>query len=160
MAKEKSPFHLLLIENGIAADLLKTLLDGHEAAVKLVTDANAEEIKKLKTDYDSKIDSLKTAHTDKISELTTDHAAATSELEERLAELIAKVEQTERITLGTFTAKNKKTYKFQDGILEFKFARSGETVPSLFVTKEALEDKVLMEELISIGAGFIEEVKS
>jgi vacuolar-type H+-ATPase subunit E/Vma4 len=133
MAKEKSPYHQLLIDNGLTAEPLKIVLDAHESAIKAVTDSTQEEITKLK--------------------------AEKSFLEEKVAALSEKVEQTERVTPGTYPAKNKKIYKFQNGTLEFVYARNGSAAQK-FVTKEAINDAALMEELISIGAGFIEEVES
>lgn len=128
----------MLIDSKIDAELIKTILSAHEADVKSVTDSKNAEIETLKTDHESE----------------------TSDLQSKLEELTSKIETTERITKGTYAAKNKKVYKFKDGVLDFRFKSESATEAEDFETKEALKNKALMEELISIGAGFIEEVKS
>lgn len=163
MAKQKTPFHQLLIDNGLTTEVTTIVLTALDAELKTLNESIAAEIAKMKADHEIVIAKLNADHEIAIKEATELNGILTgekSELEQKVAELSSKMEQTERITIGTYKAKNKKTYKFQNGILEFVFARSGSAAAEKILTKEALKDAALMEELISIGAGFIEEVES
>lgn len=158
MAKnnQKTAFHELLISNGVVADVLTIILTAHEAELKSITDSKNGEIETLKTEHSTAIETLKTTHETAIGSLQEFN----QELESKVEELSSKVDTIQRVTPGTYKAKDKKVYKFDDGVMEFVFCPSGSAHAVKFETKEAIKDAALMEELIFVQAGFIVEVKS
>ena len=152
MAKKKT-FAEVVEGLELSAENKQALLDAKQKEDETLT---AE----LKKSYDESTQSLtaelKAGNAAEIEKLTAELKAENADeieaLKAEIDSLKSNASIKERKTPGSFTAKNKKEYKFVDGVL--KFNHKG----NIIQTVDALEDKALMEELIGLGAGIIEEV--
>lgn len=87
--------------------------------------------------------------------------AEKAEMQVKINELTLKTAEATGEILGTYTdPRSKKTYRFKNGVVKFKFQSKSKEDKGFveYKSSEVIKDKALMAELIALEVGFLEEV--
>lgn len=117
---------------------------------------SSEEKAQLNTAIEETLAATSKASAEKVSALETELEETKKQLEEKSKELSLET----GVVPGTYTSKkHKKTVRFKQGVLKFNFKADRDKSSTVYESAAALKDADLMEQLIALEVGFLEEVE-